>query len=248
MKIKVASTGSAGNCYKLTAKDDSIMLDCGITSKRIYKAFNGLSGISGCLVTHEHKDHSLAMSELALHGMDVFATDGTLKAMGCDPEKNRRFHPVALKNRYKVGSFVVVPVPVMHDASEPCGFLIRHGTTGETALYITDTYYLPNTFPNVNYWIVECNFIEERADDMVREGTITPYMKMRLLRSHMSLRRLKDTLMANDLTDTRKIVLVHLSDSRSDEVQMVQGIADLTGVETVAALGGMEIGLELTPF
>ena len=248
MKIKVASTGSTGNCYQMIAGDESILLDCGISHHRIYKAFGGLKGIQGCLVTHEHKDHSLAMADLALHGVDIYATAGTYGALHMKPDQSSRYHTVCFKTQYQMGGFTVMPVPVMHDADEPCGFLIRHGLNGEVALYATDTYYLPNRYPGVHFWIIECNFIEERADEMVREGTVSPFMKMRLIRSHMSLRRLKDTLMANDLTMARKIVLVHLSDSRSDEVRMVHEIADLTGIETVAALGGMEIPLDLAPF
>ena len=64
----------------------------------------------------------------------------------------------------------------------------------------------------------------------------------------MSLRHLKEALLANDLSKTLKIVLVHLSDSRSDEQRMVKEIREATGIETIAASNGMSIPLQLCPF
>ena len=248
MKLKVVATGSTGNCYILSCEGRSILLDCGVSHRRILRSGCDLSKVECCLVTHEHGDHGFAAEKLSLYGVDVYATKGTFDGLKLDPTHNYNLHTVQTGVAFKSGQFTIVPFQVMHDANEPCGFLIRHGLTGETALYATDTYYLPNTFPGVHYWIIECNFIEERADDMVSDGTITQFMKMRLLRSHMSLRRLKDTLAANDLSQTRKIILVHMSDSRSDEHLMVQSFVQLTGIETVAAVSGLEIPLDLTPF
>ena len=74
-------------------------------------------------------------------------------------------------------------------------------------------------------------------------------MRHRLKTSHMSLRRLLDTLRANDLTKTRAIVLVHLSDARSNERAMVEAIKEATLIDNVvAASDGMTIPLDLVPF
>jgi hypothetical protein len=64
----------------------------------------------------------------------------------------------------------------------------------------------------------------------------------------MSLRRLKETLAANDLRQTHCIVLVHLSDARSNEERMVTEINQQTGITTVAASTGIDIPLERAPF
>ena len=99
-----------------------------------------------------------------------------------------------------------------HDAAEPCGWLIRYDPTGETAVYATDTYYLRHTFPGVHYWIVECNYTESILQRQLEEGDLDGKLRTRLLTSHMSLRRLCDALEANDLTELRAIVLIHLSE------------------------------------
>lgn len=141
-----------------------------------------------------------------------------------------------------------MPFETQHDAAEPLGYLVRHEATGETAMYATDTYYLRYTFPGIHYWIIECNYCDEILEQSVQDGTIDAGLRGRLLSSHMSLRRLKDALAANDLRTTAKIVLVHLSDSRSDEQRMVREIEEQTGIDTVAASNGMSIDLSLTPF
>lgn len=61
--------------------------------------------------------------------------------------------------------------------------------------------------------------------------------------------RLCDALEANDLAETRAIVLVHLSDERSDEKTMVGTVKAVAGIDDVwAAEAGKTYKLELTPF
>ena len=55
MLLEVIATGSTGNAYVLTCGDNKLLLDCGVSWKRILKTLNHRqSDIAGCLVTHEH--------------------------------------------------------------------------------------------------------------------------------------------------------------------------------------------------
>jgi ribonuclease BN (tRNA processing enzyme) len=58
----------------------------------------------------------------------------------------------------------------------------------------------------------------------------------------------KDFLQANDLSEVRKIVLIHLSDGNSDAERMVREIKELTGKDVEVAENGKEIALELFEF
>ena len=223
------------------------MLDAGLPIKRIVTAARGLRGVRACLITHEHGDHIKAARELALWGVDVYATPETLEAAGID-KNMARIHKAEYLKPIEVKGYAVLPFQTQHDAQQPCGFLIRSGTTGETLLYATDTYYLRNTFPGVNYWLIECNYCDDALADMLDSGEIDTTMRNRLLGSHMSLDRLKMALQANDLLQTRTIVLCHLSDARSDENRMVREVAQVAGCNTIAAHNGDLIELELTPF
>jgi phosphoribosyl 1,2-cyclic phosphodiesterase len=244
MKLKVISSGSKGNCYLLQADSGSLLLDVGVSPKHIH-ANVILKSLDACLVTHEHKDHSKSAQYLLSLGIPVFASDGTSKAAGLSGE----FLRIAKSEEAGiVRDWTIMPFAVQHDAAEPLGFFIRYEPTKETILYATDTFYLRYVFDSVNYWIVECNYDDEIVSEQIANEEIQERLMVRLNRSHMSTRRLIDTLLANDLTEARKIVLVHLSDSRSDEKRMVADVYKATGIETVAASDGMEIEFELVPF
>ena len=229
MEIKVLGTGSSGNCYALRAggKDGQILLlDAGLSEKRIVRSVQrdwSWAQVVGCLITHEHGDHIKSAKEIAALGVKTYATAGTIEAAHLNGGLTR-LNAAQMLSSFDIEDFTVMPFQTMHDASEPCGWLIRYNPTAETAVYATDTYYLKQTFPGVNYWIVECNYVEEIMNEQQEDGTLTEELRNRLMKSHMSLRRLCDALKANDLTDTAAILLVHLSDERSDEQRMVEAV------------------------
>ena len=241
MTLRVIGTGSSGNCYLLTDKNDNtLILDAGIKASVIRAEIRDSETVCGCLVTHEHNDHSRAAFELALHGIRVGMSNGT---MDCIKARNTvNVERLIAKQTYVYGVYKVMPFDVQHDAAEPYGFLIEHMPTREKVVYATDTYYLRYTFPNVQYWIVECNYV----DDCISETN--EFLRRRLLTSHMSLRRLEDVFRANNLSQTSRIIIVHLSDSRSDEQMMVRRLHELTEVEVIPARAGEKIRLEREPF
>ena len=248
MELQVIGTGSSGNAYALHAGGETLLLDAGLPMKTIILALPEWQEIIGCLITHEHGDHAKSAYELAVLGIPVYASAGTLQAIPMHSGLTQ-LNALRARETLRLGSFTVIPFETEHDAAEPFGFLIRYNPTGETLLYATDTYYLRNTFPGINYWMVECNYVDEIIDEQMEEGTLSHALRMRLKKSHMSLRRLADALKANDLGHTRTIVLIHLSDERSDEGVMVRTIQKVSGIENViAASSGMKIPLELTPF
>jgi phosphoribosyl 1,2-cyclic phosphodiesterase len=247
MNLHVISTGSAGNAYILTAGNSVLILDAGVSIKEIVRAVPDWPTVCGCLVTHEHQDHAKSAVELSKRGVPVYASQGTINAMSASADLTR-FNRLQALVPVSVGQFAVLPFGTRHDAAWPLGFVVRYGPTGETLLYATDTYYLPHTFPGINYWIVESNYIEDIVNQRLAESPETAFLRKRLMTSHMSLRRLLDALKANDLSKTRKIILVHLSDGNSDEKQMVSSIHAQTGIETVAAVNGAVIDLEIVPF
>lgn len=249
MELEVIGTGSAGNLYVLRAGERAIMLDAGVAFIHAIRKISELrdSSVLACLITHEHADHSQCVGAISRLGVQIITSKGTAEALH---DKNPLVPFVTMRSLEvkRVGQFIIMPFDTQHDAAEPFGFLIRYEPTGETLLYATDTYYLKYRFPGVNYWVVECNYCDDIMDDMQNEGSMTPELRKRLKRSHMSLDRLIATLNANDLTHTRKIVLVHLSDERSDEKAMVNRIRFETTIDAVAATNGAKIPLELAPF
>ena len=55
MKLKVLGSGSAGNCYLLQNEKEILIIECGISYKKILQRLNfNLSSVVGCLISHEH--------------------------------------------------------------------------------------------------------------------------------------------------------------------------------------------------
>lgn len=238
MKIKVIGSNSHGNCYILETSTSKLILECGVKFKEIQKALSfNLSNVAGCLITHEHSDHSKAVKDAMKSGLDVYLTHGTASALDVF---SHRVNIVKALQQIKIGEFTVLPFQTQHDTDEPVGYLIQCGG-GKKILFATDTYYISNRFTLLDCIMIECNYTKESLDQNVESGRISHSMKSRLLKSHFSLENVKKFLMANDLSKCKKIVLLHLSYHNSDAVKMVKEITELTGIETVVADAGIEI-------
>lgn len=246
MKLKVIGTGSQGNAYILENENEALLIECGVKVLEIKKALNfKLSKVVGCIVSHEHMDHAKYMYDLMLTGIDVYASYGTMKARHLADE----FRAKTLLNKkpIQIGNFKILPFDIKHDAAEPLGFLIDHPECGKT-LFLTDTYYCKYTFPDLNNIIIEANYSKEIIDRKYGPDSDKEFLRNRILKSHFSLANCKDMLSANDLSSVNNIVLIHLSDSNSDEKQFIKEVYELTGKNVTAAVNGMQISFNKTPF
>jgi len=245
VRLQVIATGSEANFYAVHAGDSALLLEAGVKGRRMINSIADWGRVVGAVVSHSHMDHARGIPDLLRMGVRVYTSAGTLQSIGVDLASANVIRALC---EFKVAGFTVLPFDTQHDVIESLGFLIRYDATGESLLFMTDSFYLKYKFPNVNYWVIEANYVESIINQRLAESPETAFLRKRLMTSHMSLRRLLDALRANDLSKTRKIILVHLSDSNSDERQMVSSIHAQTGIETVAATNGAVIELELAPF
>ena len=123
-----------------------------------------------------------------------------------------------------MGDFTVLAFQTEHDATEPLGYLIQYKPTGEKLLFATDTYFIRHRFKGLNYILIECNYCREILEENVKAGRIPKGLKNRILESHFSLDNLKTFLTANDLSQVKKVVLIHLSDGNSNAAQMISEV------------------------
>lgn len=223
MKFKTIVSGSKGNCYLLETEDGSLLIEAGIPIKQIKKALGfDFSNIQGCLVTHEHGDHAKAINDIAKLGIDVYASEGTFKALNC---MGYRFIPLTPKKAKMIGNFEVLAFNTEHDAAEPLGFLIRY--QDKKILFATDTYYFRYKFNGLTHIAIECNYVKATMEEKLCNGEIDIKRVARTMKSHMSLENLIDFLKANDLTTAQELHLLHLSDDNSsipiikDEIKKV---------------------------
>ena len=74
MNIKVFASGSGGNCMLLSDRGTHLLIDAGISARRIIQSLRmadlDIQDIGGVLITHEHSDHVSGLKTL-LHSFDV---------------------------------------------------------------------------------------------------------------------------------------------------------------------------------
>lgn len=240
MKLKVLASGSKGNCYLLQLKDETLILECGLRYKQILEGLDfALEKVVGCLVTHEHKDHSKAIEDLNKNGIDVYASKGTFESLGIE---QHRAKVIESEKLFKIGNFTIMPFETKHDAKEPLGFLINHKDIGNL-LFITDSYYCEYRFNNLNHILVECNYSKSILDENIENGVIPVSLRNRIARSHFELSNVIEFLKSNDLSKVNTLTLIHLSSSNSNAEHFIKEIAKATGLVIDVASKGLEIYL-----
>ena len=131
MRICSIASGSSGNCIYVGSDNTHVIIDAGISGKRIEEGLNrlGLStpDLSGILITHEHSDHIASIGVLARkYGLPMYATAGTIKGItlqkGVGPIDMSLFREISADNDFMIDDLSVKPVAVSHDALEPVGF------------------------------------------------------------------------------------------------------------------------------
>lgn len=241
MGIKVLASGSSGNCYLLETSKETLILECGIRYKDILKGLNfDLSKVVGCLISHEHKDHCKSVNEIITAGIDVYMSEGTRAGIDfkvpievASYRINKVEHNVASQILHGQYGFTIVPFHTQHDVNEPMGFIIHHKELGKI-VFATDTYYLCNTFKDVDHILIECNYSEDILNEI-------PKYRSRVLKSHMSLETLKEALKTWGLSKTKDITLIHISEGNGEPERFRKEIEGLTGIKTYVAAPGLEI-------
>lgn len=240
MKLTVLGSSSAGNCYLLTADTgETIILECGVNFKKVKEALNfDYRNVVGALVTHEHGDHGKYTKDALAAGLKVYTTEGTAKGLGLLDHHSIKL--IEEKKTYMVGQFKVMPFDIEHDVNQPVGFLINHSESGNI-LFVTDTWYVKYKFPLINNYIVEANYCSDLLNRKYVNGDIQPFLRNRVMTSHMSIDTCRDFLLANDLSATNHICLIHLSDKNSNEQEFHQKITAATGKTVTIAKPGVVI-------
>lgn len=241
MRLKVLGSSSLGNCYILQGENEKLIIEAGVKYSDILQGIDfKVKDVVGCLISHEHGDHAKSVQKLASAGIDIYSSEGTFRAL--EP-RHHRYKSVEKLKIYKIGAFSILPFGIEHDCNEGLGFLIKHDEMG-VMLFATDTYYLVNKFPKVNHFLIECNYSEKILTANIESGRLDRRRAKRVRRSHFALRNLKVFFQSNDLSEARNIILLHLSDSNSNEKEFEEEILNLTTVSTTAAKKGQVFDLK----
>lgn len=220
MRLCSIASGSSGNCIYVGSDTTHLLVDTGISKKRIDESLAelGITGeaLNGILVTHEHVDHIQGLGVFSRkYGVPIYATKGTIKGiqdykyLGKMPEG--LYHEVDVDKMFTIGDLNVKPFAISHDANEPSGYRIENGKKSvavATDLGVYDDYIVEN-LKNLDAILLEAN----HDVHMLEVGPYPYYLKQRVLgkRGHLS-NELTGRLLCNILHENLKyIMLGHLS-------------------------------------
>jgi len=124
-------SGSSGNSHLVESENTKILIDSGVSCKKIESALNDIninpSSLDAILVTHEHSDHVQSLGTLSRKfDLPVFVNQETLDAMPVQKDKILEKNIKLFKNsdKFEIGDLKINPFSIPHDAANPCGFSI----------------------------------------------------------------------------------------------------------------------------
>lgn len=221
MKVCAIASGSSGNCVYIGHGGTHLLVDAGISGKKIEQALFSLGTapetLDGILITHEHSDHIQGIGVLARrYGIPLYATAETLCGMlkgrtniGRIPEK--QLHEVTPEKKLLFGEIAVTPFPISHDAGKPVCYTFE--ADGCKAALATDlgTYDERTVAALADAQIL---YLEANHDvNMLQVGPYPYYLKQRILgkKGHLS-NEAAGKLLSRLLHDKMQaVVLGHLS-------------------------------------
>lgn len=220
MQFGSISSASSGNCIYVGNTNTHILIDAGISGKKIEGGLNtfGLKAndISGIFVTHEHSDHIAGLGVLARrYGIPIYGTPGTINAIkkvkSLGTIDDELFREIKADEDIAIGELKLRAINVSHDASQPVAYSIFDDDKKisiMTDLGCFDDYIIEG-ISNSDALLLESNH-----DIRMLEAGIYPYeLKRRILgkKGHLS-NESAGQLLTKVLHDgLQKVFLGHLS-------------------------------------
>ncbi len=221
MRLCSIASGSSGNCIYVGSERTHVLIDAGISCKRIEEGLKKaqITGedLAAILITHEHSDHIQGIGVLARkYGIPMYATQGTIdeiisSARNLGEYDKGLFHPICLDKDVLVGDLMVHPFRISHDAKEPCAYRIEN--EGSKVAVATDmgTFnpYVVDNLKGLDAVLLEAN----HDIRMLQAGPYTYALKQRILSDRGHLSNDNSGLLLNQILhdNLKYIILGHLS-------------------------------------
>lgn len=216
------SSGSSGNSSLVKTKSTNILIDCGLSGKKIETLIREtdttIRQIDAILVTHEHIDHINSVGILSRrYDIPVYASLGTWREMedkvGEIPYKNR--FVIKSKIPFVIKDVKIIPFEIPHDANEPLGFRFDDGST--KACIATDIGHITEDLLRA---LVGCDkvLLESNHDvKMLLSGRYPEHLKKRIYGKHGHLSNKAAAKVCTFLlkNGTKSILLGHLSEENN---------------------------------
>ena len=246
LHLYVLASGSKGNAAVVEGPDGSVLIDCGLSRKRLHERANevgcDLSRVRAILLTHEHGDHTGGLSVICNHfDGPVYATAGT--AAGRRHLANLPFTLVDHDCVLDVAGIRVRAFPTSHDVGDSMCFRFEMPTQGDPLHpqdvigWVTDTGYLTDEALEALYGCRILGIEANHDPNMLRTGPYPAYLKARVAgeSGHLSNDQAAQALPDLVTHETETIVALHLSQENNRPSLAVRTLAAAVGAEQANA-------------
>lgn len=217
LSITTLASGSEGNCALVSGGGTAVLIDAGVSCRRILTSLDELSfdpaALNAIVITHEHSDHICGLAALQRRlGVPVYASRGTARQLAYRipfaPDDLRPFHP---GESLSLGALTVGSFPTSHDAAESVGYTFTCG--GVRLAIATD---LGVVTPEVWDAVLgsDAVIVETNHDvELLRAGPYPYPLKQRILsdRGHLSNEAGAELAARAAQAGARLVILAHLS-------------------------------------
>ncbi len=249
IKILPLFSGSSGNCVYVNHDGEEILIDAGVSCKRISTALESvgtsLDNIKAVLVTHEHTDHIKGLDVICKRrNIPVYINRRSASSfdMPLDELFSGRAKIADAGDTLTFNSFEVNIFSTPHDSIGSCGYHFTFGDGTRFAL-ATD---LGIVTSEIKAYLLGCKsvIIESNHDlKMLKDGTYPYILKKRILSDHGHLSNEACAKFVPFLVEkgAKKIVLAHLSQENN-----TPSLAYKTSAESLADAGFTPSDVKLT--
>ncbi len=221
MELRTLASGSSGNCILLSHKGVHLLVDAGISCKRILSGLREAgadpAGLAGILITHEHSDHIAGLNTLTKRlGIPVYTSPGTarqlIRRMAWPAGLLRALPPGEV---FDIGPFQGVGFATSHDAEESMGFSLS--CEGRRAAVATDLGYVSQ---QVLEGVLGAHLLVCEANhdvELLRMGKYPYHLKRRILgeQGHLSNEAGAELALRCVEAGAHTVLLSHLSEENN---------------------------------
>lgn len=218
MRIASLGSGSKGNGTVFDSGETCLLIDLGFTLKETEKRLERLGvsplDVDAVLVTHEHADHIHGVGPFARkYKRPVYLTPGTQRStkLGAVPG----IKSINCHKPFRVGNIGIEPVPVPHDAREPCQYILS--AAGIKVGILTDlghiTRFVVEQYKVCHALLLECNHDEQ----MLKDGPYPYSLKQRVggPHGHLNNDQAANLLAEIELDQLKHLVISHISEQNN---------------------------------
>lgn len=246
MMVASLASGSSGNSYYFQCAEGAVLVDAGLSGKRLVDNIVAAGGdpglIKGVIVTHDHHDHVAGAGVLQRkHGWKLWMTQGTRDA-AADRLKSVTVETVRPGAGLDAAGMRFEFVATPHDGAEPIMVAAERG--GRRCGVFTD---LGHAFTGLEDWLdgLDFVFLESNYDpDLLAANRKYPaYLKARIRGAHGHLSNAEAADLVGRLPGERlrRVVLSHLSEENNRPELAFDCFAS-RAAERMRALG-MKVGV-----